>query len=36
MIHIIDYGMGNFGSIGNMLKYIGCKSEVTSDIEKEI
>ena len=32
MIHIIDYGMGNFGSIRNMLKHIGFQSEVTSEI----
>ena len=30
MISIIDYGMGNIGSIVNMLKRIGAKSEVIS------
>lgn len=30
-ITIIDYGMGNIGSICNMLKYIGAKAIVTSD-----
>ena len=28
---IIDYGMGNIGSISNMLKYIGADSIITSD-----
>jgi glutamine amidotransferase len=28
---IIDYGMGNLGSISNMLKYIGVDSMITSD-----
>ena len=32
MIAIIDYGMGNFGSIQNMLLRIGIESEITSDI----
>lgn len=31
MITIVDYGMGNLGSIGNMLKRIGVQSETTSD-----
>jgi len=31
LIHIIDYGMGNLGSIKNMLKYLGFKSEITSN-----
>jgi glutamine amidotransferase len=30
-IHIIDYDMGNLGSIKNMLKYLGFQSEITSD-----
>jgi len=30
-IVIIDYGMGNIGSISNMLKFIGAKSIITSD-----
>ena len=31
MIAIIDYGLGNLGSIANMLKVIGVQSVVTSD-----
>ena len=31
MITIIDYGMGNLGSIRNMLKKIGQEAEITSD-----
>jgi glutamine amidotransferase len=31
MITIIDYGIGNLGSIQNMLKKIGAKSQITSD-----
>ena len=34
MIAIIDYGLGNLGSISNMLKVIGEKSIITSDPEK--
>ena len=34
MISIIDYGLGNLGSISNMLKVIGEKSVITSDFEK--
>lgn len=34
MIAIIDYGMGNVGSIGNMFKKIGADAEITSDFEK--
>ena len=30
-IVIVDYGMGNLGSIQNMLKRIGCPSSATSD-----
>ena len=30
MIHIIDYGMGNIGSVQNMLKKIGAKTVITS------
>ena len=33
MITIVDYGMGNLGSIKNMLKRIGAKSEITSDLD---
>ena len=32
-IVIIDYGMGNVGSISNMLKFIGADSFITSDLE---
>ncbi len=31
MITIVDYGMGNLGSIVNMLRFLGVKSLVTSD-----
>ena len=31
MIVIVDYGMGNLGSIANMLKKIGAQSRITSD-----
>ncbi len=34
MITIIDYKVGNLGSIQNMLKKIGAKSEITSDLNK--
>lgn len=34
MITIIDYGMGNTGSIINMLKKIGVKTQITSVIEE--
>lgn len=34
MITIINYGMGNMGSIANMIKRIGIRSEITSDISK--
>ena len=33
MIAILDYGLGNLGSISNMLKVIGEKSKITNDIE---
>jgi glutamine amidotransferase len=33
MITIIDYGMGNIGSIKNMIKKVGYECEITSDIE---
>jgi imidazole glycerol-phosphate synthase subunit HisH len=32
MITIIDYGMGNLGSIANMLKKVGFKAVISSDI----
>ncbi|SEA52129.1 glutamine amidotransferase [Pseudobutyrivibrio sp. ACV-2] len=34
MVAIINYGLGNLGSIANMLKVIGEKSVITSDPEK--
>lgn len=34
MITIIDYGMGNFGSIRNMFKRIGVNADVSSDPDK--
>jgi glutamine amidotransferase len=34
MIVIIDYGMGNLGSIANMIKKVGAKSIITSDLEE--
>ena len=34
MITIINYGMGNLGSIQNMFKRIKVESEITGDIEK--
>ena len=33
MIVILDYGLGNLGSISNMLKVIGEKSKITNDVE---
>ncbi len=33
MIIIIDYGMGNLGSIVNMFKKVGAKAEVSSDLK---
>jgi glutamine amidotransferase len=33
MITIIDYGMGNLGSVFNMFKKIGVVSKITSDLE---
>lgn len=33
MITIVDYGMGNLGSIQNMLKRLGAKALITSDIK---
>jgi ABC-type multidrug transport system fused ATPase/permease subunit len=29
---IIDYGMGNIGSIDNMVKYLGVKAIISSDV----
>jgi glutamine amidotransferase len=34
MITIIDYGMGNLGSIKNMFKYIGVEASIESDPDK--
>lgn len=34
MVTIIDYGMGNIGSIFNMLKKIGVKAIITADTKK--
>ncbi len=34
MIVVIDYGMGNLGSIANMIKKVGYKSIITSDLEE--
>ena len=34
MIAIIDYGLGNLGSIANMLRVVGEKSVITDDPEK--
>lgn len=34
MITIVDYGMGNLGSIKNMFKYIGVEAEIQSDVDK--
>lgn len=34
MITIVDYGMGNLGSVFNMFKKIGVSSRITSDLEE--
>ena len=34
MIAIVDYGMGNLGSIANMLNKIGCANKITSDLDE--
>ena len=34
MITVIDYGMGNLGSVINMLKKIGVASKITTDLEE--
>lgn len=34
MVTIINYGMGNLGSIKNMFKYIGVEAIIESDIDK--
>lgn len=33
MIAILDYGIGNLGSIANMLKVIGEKNKITNDVD---
>ncbi len=33
MIVILDYGLGNLGSIANMLKVIGEKNKITNDVD---
>ena len=34
MITVVDYGLGNLGSIQNMFKYIGVKARIESDVDK--
>ncbi|MGB1284635.1 MAG: imidazole glycerol phosphate synthase subunit HisH, partial [Polaribacter sp.] len=34
MITIVDYGMGNLGSVFNMFKKIGVQSKITSDLDE--
>lgn len=34
MITIVNYGMGNLGSVQNMFKYIGVESIITGDLDK--
>ena len=34
MVAIVDYGLGNLGSIANMLKVIGEKSVITANKDK--
>jgi imidazole glycerol-phosphate synthase subunit HisH len=34
MITIIDYGLGNLGSINNMFKWVGVDSKITSDVNE--
>jgi glutamine amidotransferase len=34
MIVILDYGMGNVGSVLNMIKYLGAKAKVTNQIKE--
>lgn len=34
MITIVNYGMGNLGSVQNMFKRIGAQCEITSDIDR--
>lgn len=34
MITIVDYGMGNLGSVQNMFRKVGATAEITSDLQK--
>jgi imidazole glycerol-phosphate synthase subunit HisH len=34
MITIVDYGMGNLGSVANMFKRVGAQSEITADLDR--
>jgi glutamine amidotransferase len=34
MILIIDYGMGNLGSVQNMLRHLGAASKISSDLQE--
>ncbi len=34
MITIVDYGMGNLGSVKNMFRFIGVDCEITNDVQK--
>lgn len=34
MVTIVDYGMGNLGSVQNMFKRIGAESKISSDLEE--
>jgi imidazole glycerol-phosphate synthase subunit HisH len=34
MITVVDYGMGNLGSIHNMFKKIGAETEISSNLDK--
>jgi|SRR5215217_2006310 len=34
MITIVDYGMGNLGSVLNMFRKVGAAAEITSDLQK--
>lgn len=34
MVTIVDYGMGNLGSVANMFKKVGAVTEITNDLER--
>lgn len=34
MVTIVDYGMGNLGSVANMFKKVGMATEITGDLER--